>query len=108
MFLFLPAVTSFAQETPDQRCGRQATKAKQEICYLQLIKDRKDALAEYEEAIDGSSTIPPKAKAQVLKDYHSFMRNISSMCPDNACISGAMLEQIKDMYKETAKHTTAH
>lgn len=106
LFLFLFAGTSIAQETPDQRCGHQVTKAKQETCYLQLIKDRKEALEEYEEAINGSSIIPPQLKAQVLKDYHSFMRNISSMCPDNACISGAMMEQIKDMYKETAKYTT--
>jgi hypothetical protein len=108
LFLFLFSCTSFAQETPDQRCGHQATKVKQETCYLQLIRDRKEALTEYEEAIDGSYTIPPQVKAQVLNDYRSFMRNISSTCPDNACISGAMLEQIKDMYKETAKHTTAH
>jgi hypothetical protein len=96
-----------AQETPDQRCDRTKDKAKQEACYKQLIKDRKEALEEYEESITYSTRIPPEVKAVVLKDYQSFMRNISSMCPDSACIAGAMQEQIKDMYKETARFTTA-
>lgn len=106
-FLMFFASIAFAQETLDQRCGRQPGKAKQDECYTQLIQDRKEALEEYEESITYSTRIPPEVKAVVLKDYQSFMRNISSMCPDSACIAGAMQEQIKDMYKETARFTTA-
>lgn len=105
LLLSLFACSSFAQETPDQRCDRMKDKAKQEACYTQLIQDRKEALEEYEESITYSSSIPEDVKAVVLKDYQSFMRNISSMCPDKACVAGAMQEQIKDMYKETSKYT---
>lgn len=104
LFLSFFAVGAIAQETPDQRCGKQV-KAKQEACYTQLIQDRKEALEEFSESITDSSSIPPNVKTVVLKDYQSFMRNISSMCPDKACIAGAMQEQIKDMYKETSKYT---
>jgi hypothetical protein len=99
------ASSTFAQVTPDQRCDKQVSKAKQDSCYMQLIQDRKEALEEFEESISSSSSIPANVKATVLKDYQSFMRNISSMCPSNACIAGAMQNQIKDMYNETKRHT---
>ena len=104
-FLMFFTSIAFAQETLDQRCERQSGKAKQDACYTQLIQDRKEALEEFEESISISSNIPENVKAVVLKDYQSFMRNISSMCPDKACVAGAMQEQIKDMYKETSKYT---
>ena len=94
------ACSASAQETLDQRCDKMA-KAKQDACYTQLIRDRKEALEEYSETIDESERIPANVKAVVLKDYQSFMRNIPSMCPDKSCVARAMQEQIKDMYKET-------
>ena len=100
LVLAVLASSTFAQVTPDQHCDRQAGK-KKDSCYLLLIQDRKEALEEFGESISDSSSIPANVKATVLKDYQSFMRNISSMCPNNACIAGAMQNQIKDMYEET-------
>lgn len=100
IFLSLFAFNVFAQQTPDQRCDR-AAKSKQDACYAQLIQDRMEALEEYSESISDSEKIPASVKAVVLKDYQSFMRNISSMCPDKSCVARAMQEQIKDMYNET-------
>ena len=100
-FLSLFAIAAFAQETPDQRCDKQVSKKQQDVCYTQLIQDRKEALEEYSETISDSERIPANVKAVVLKDYQSFMRNIPSMCPDKSCVARAMQEQIKDMYKET-------
>lgn len=105
VFLMLFTSVVFAQETLDQKCDRESVKAKQDACYTRLIQDRKEALEEYEESITYSSSIPDNVKEVVLKDYQSFMRNISSMCPDKGCIAGAMQQQIKDMYKETSKYT---
>lgn len=105
VFLMLFTSIVFGQETLDQKCDRQPGKAKQAACYTQLIQDRKEALEEFEESISVSSSIPSNVKAVVLKDYQSFMKNIPSMCPDKSCISRAMQEQIKDMYKETSKYT---
>lgn len=105
LFLSFFACGTFAQETPDQRCDKQVNKKQQDVCYTQLIQDRKEALEEYSETISDSERIPANVKAVVLKDYQSFMRNIPSMCPDKSCVARAMQEQIKDMYKETSKYT---
>lgn len=99
VYLFVSAV--FA----DTRCDNQASKAKTEQCYQQLVTERKEALEEYYEAIIESSNIPANVKAAIDQEYRNFMKNLFSFCPDNSCVEAAMMEQIKDMYNQTRKYT---
>lgn len=101
--LTLSLFTTFSFAT--NRCDKQPNKAKVEACYKQLVVERKEALEEYHQDIMDSSNIPANVKATISTDYKSFMRNISSMCPDNSCIEAAMLEHMKDMYNETRRYT---
>ena len=87
------------------RCDKQATKASAEACYKQSVAEKREALDEFHESIMASPKIPFNVKAQVEEDYRSFMRNIFSFCPDIACVGRAMMEQIRDMHKETGPYT---
>lgn len=89
----------------DVRCDKQASKAKVEQCYKQLVTERKEALDEYYDAIMVSSNIPATVKATIDQEYKSFIKNVFSFCPDNSCVEAAMMEHIKDMYKQTRKYT---
>lgn len=89
----------------DARCDKQASKAKVEQCYKKLVTERKEALEEYYEAIMDSSNIPATVKATIDQEYKNFIKNIFSFCPDNSCVEAAMMEQIKDMYKQTSRYT---
>lgn len=101
LLLALFSTAAFA----DYRCDNLANKAEVKKCYRNLVTQKQEALEEFHESIMDSEKIPPEVKAQVDKDYRSFMKNIYDFCPDIECVNGAMMEQLKDMYKETNKYT---
>lgn len=101
VLLSLLASVSFAAD----QCSKAGSKTQVQQCYKQLVVDRKEALEEYYESIMESSNIPPQVKAKIAEDHVSFMKNIYEFCPDNDCVSSAMMGQIKDMRKDTQQYT---
>jgi len=101
----LIALYAFASCAASNPCDKQPTKTKVEQCYERSISEKKEALDEFHEAILASTNIPQAVKLQLSRDYKSFMKNISSFCPDSACVDAAMLEQIRDMHKEVSPYT---
>lgn len=101
----LIALYAFASCAASNPCDKQPTKTKVEQCYERSISEKKEALDEFHEAMLASTNIPQAVKLQLSRDYKSFMKNISSFCPDSACVDAAMLEQIRDMHKEVSPYT---
>lgn len=105
VYIFLLLALFSTAALADYRCDNLPDKAEVRKCYKNLVVQKQEALEEFHESIMDSEKIPPNVKKQVDKDYKSFMKNIYSFCPDIECVNSAMMEQLKDMYKETAKYT---